>query len=799
MDAYLNELVRYLVTQSWQIAVLAVVVAAATWALRHKTAHIRYLLWLIVLAKCLVPPLYMVPVRILPETVPDRVPPVLSGAILTDEHFTLPGPAARTRREPRESVLAQSTSEISEPHLSVSGWLGVLWIAGAGGYLLMNLLRALRGRLWLRRTRRPLCDDVQTEMANLLPAYGIEHLPRIWIADGVGQPFVWGLLRGSIYVPPGFFAVGSPQHRRNVLAHELSHVLRFDPAVNTLQVIIQGLFWFHPLVWWANRRIRQEREKACDEVAVARLGAKPKEYSTALVSTLIQAQESTRPVPSLAVAGPVKNIEERIRAMLRPGKKFHKRPSLMSATIILLAASVTVPAALVLTARADEKKATEKQAAAESSVTSEEENYLERLKEALARGMDVDAEDSWGYTIFHSGACMENYTKVAAFLIEKGANVNTRNITGITPLHTAAGRGHVEMVKLLLNNKADINARDDYGATPLWYAKNGVVYSFDVFGRFTANTTARWNPDNPGCKKAVALLVERGAIEHAPVISLHEAAHAGLMEKVRSLVAEDADVNRMDDRLAATPLHLAAYNNHREVVEFLIANGADVNTRNKWDRTPLHIAIDQDCTEIVELLRKHGARLEPATEAARVRVATSLFEFATFKLAIHEKLLEIPEEMQACAANLRKIHAAIKTYEKDKGQLPAWLSDLVPDYVSQEMLMCPDNPQTEWTGHAADRKFPCGYLYEFGPTRAFARFGGAPTDGMTMRDRKMAQVKFFGNVVPLIRCRLHAPPDQSMYLNISVGGEVYWSGPQWESWIMPDYKVGSELSEGASR
>jgi len=52
MNAYMNELVQYLVAQSWQIAVLTMAVAMATFALRHRSAHVRYLLWLIVVAKC---------------------------------------------------------------------------------------------------------------------------------------------------------------------------------------------------------------------------------------------------------------------------------------------------------------------------------------------------------------------------------------------------------------------------------------------------------------------------------------------------------------------------------------------------------------------------------------------------------------------------------------------------------------------------------------------------------------------------------------------------------------------------
>jgi len=105
-------------------------------------------------------------------------------------------------------------------------------------------------------------------------------------------------------------------------------------------------------VWWANRRIRQEREKCCDEMVIARLHTTPKDYSTAILETLVRATESPQPLPSLAVAGPLKNVDERIRTMLRPGRRFHPRPSLAVAAIVVSVALVTVPTTLVLTARA---------------------------------------------------------------------------------------------------------------------------------------------------------------------------------------------------------------------------------------------------------------------------------------------------------------------------------------------------------------------------------------------------------------------------------------------------------------
>ncbi|MEN6574856.1 MAG: M56 family metallopeptidase [Phycisphaerales bacterium] len=359
MDAFSIELTRYLAAQSWQIAMLTATVAAATFALRRRSAHVRYLLWLIVVAKCLVPPLHVVPLQVLPS--PDASAETMVAASLP---ALTPEPSAPSNPVSHDSYDTTPMQVMEEPAFvppipqapsrqwSTSAWLGMFWIVGAGVYLMMNLLRALRGHYRLRRTRKPLPADARADAANLLGPYGVHRLPRIWIMEGVGQPFVWGLLRGSIYVPPGFLTIENPVHRRDILAHELSHVLRFDAAVNAIQVIAQGLFWFHPFVWWANRMIRREREKCCDEMVIARTGTTPKDYSTAIVEALARAKESACPAPSLAVASPLKHIEERIRTLLTPGRRFYRRPSLVVAMLVVLVALLAVPTAFVLTAKA---------------------------------------------------------------------------------------------------------------------------------------------------------------------------------------------------------------------------------------------------------------------------------------------------------------------------------------------------------------------------------------------------------------------------------------------------------------
>jgi beta-lactamase regulating signal transducer with metallopeptidase domain len=356
MDVYLSELVRYLARQSWQIAVLALAVATVTWALRHRTAHVRYLLWLIVLAKCLVPPYVAVPLKILPE----KSDPVATVAVPIAEPVTsepaavdYPAPARVSRPAPgpvRQAV-ATNTKRTAWRPWSFAAWAGLTWMGGASLLLALNLLRALRGQHWLRQRRRPLPGALRQEMEALLSACGRSGLPAIWIVDGIGQPFVWGLACGSIYVPASFLRIRDAAQRRHVLAHELSHVRRCDAAVNLLQTIAQGLFWFHPFVWWANRQIRREREKCCDEMAVAQLGTQARDYCNAVVETLASAETSGRPIPSLAVAGPVRNLEERIRTMLRPGKRFYSRPSGIAAIVVGMAAFLIVPTAIALTPR----------------------------------------------------------------------------------------------------------------------------------------------------------------------------------------------------------------------------------------------------------------------------------------------------------------------------------------------------------------------------------------------------------------------------------------------------------------
>ena len=148
------------------------------------------------------------------------------------------------------------------------------------------------------------------------------------------------------------------------------------------------------------------------------------------------------------------------------------------------------------------------------------------------------------------------------------------------------------------------------------------------------------------------------------------------------------------------------------------------------------------------------------------------------KFRIATKNLRIPEELKSCTVNLKKIYAAIKAYERDKGELPHWLSDLVPDYLSKETLICPIHPDRTRAPYYPDCRLPCSYSYEFSPTRI--------NKSWVCRDWKKHQLKQFGDVVPIIRCINHG---YDRVLNVSMDGQIYWSPLAWENMFTPKQPI----------
>jgi beta-lactamase regulating signal transducer with metallopeptidase domain len=84
------------------------------------------------------------------------------------------------------------------------------------------------------------------------------------------------------------------EHIETIFAHELTHVKRSDNLTAALHMLVEAIFWFHPLVWWMDRQMVTEREQACDE-AVVEMGGDAGAYAESLLKTCRFCIESALP------------------------------------------------------------------------------------------------------------------------------------------------------------------------------------------------------------------------------------------------------------------------------------------------------------------------------------------------------------------------------------------------------------------------------------------------------------------------------------------------------------------------
>ena len=387
MAAILNDVTEYLLQQSWQIALVFVLVAVGCRLLKNATAHWRYLLWCVVLAKCLMPPMVTLSLDVLPHQTSGFVENLSLAATTTEQEIVEPVDGIAPQNMPTDLKAGtadnQSARQESVPApYNLKAWLGLGWLVTAGLLLAVMFGKGLRLHRYLKKERQPLNATLEDELKTLQEQLHLKQRPSIWEVDGFGQPFVWGVLRGAVYIPRDFGETVAKEHRRGIWVHEMAHVSRWDAAVNALQIVVQAIFFFHPLVWWANKKIRQEREKCCDETAIALLNAAPREYGNAILENLIAENKARQPVPTLAIASPVKHIEERIRTIMSPRRQFFRKPTWLVIATTLLFAALAGPTALVLGVRAQEATVTEK-----NSLTNESKAFVSKIVKTVSENL----------------------------------------------------------------------------------------------------------------------------------------------------------------------------------------------------------------------------------------------------------------------------------------------------------------------------------------------------------------------------------------------------------------------------
>ena len=169
-------------------------------------------------------------------------------------------------------------------------------------------------------------------------------------------------------------------------------------------------------------------------------------------------------------------------------------------------------------------------------------------------------------------------------------DLNKKDQGGNTPLHFAAAYGRLEIVKFLLENKADSSLKNNEGKTALQIADSNKIYS-----------------NSPGVYiNIVNALSPISKMNEKGNTALHFDASDGKIEKVKDLLTKGADPD-MHDIEGNVALHFAVASNQFEAVELLLKYKASPNEANIEKTTPLHVATVRGNFEVVKLLLAHGA------------------------------------------------------------------------------------------------------------------------------------------------------------------------------------------------
>jgi len=301
---------------------------AATRLMRRRSAAARHLVWMVALASMLALPLAtrLLPAwRVVPVPAPLRpaarfvaAPAASSAGVLrSDAHPSAALPDAdaaslssHNTASPNSTAAYGSTSSPSRPSISSTvqdetafDWktaMLVLWAAG-GAVLALRLGYGLARVWWMQRRATEIDDEEWVRITDRLARrLRVGRLVTLLREQHAVVPMTWGIVRPVVLLPSDA-EKWDTERRTVVLAHELAHVRRWDTLTQWIAHLALAAFWFHPLVWMAARRMREEREHACDD-AVLSIGTRPVEYADHLLNIVRSLGQSEGPAAALAMA-----------------------------------------------------------------------------------------------------------------------------------------------------------------------------------------------------------------------------------------------------------------------------------------------------------------------------------------------------------------------------------------------------------------------------------------------------------------------------------------------------------------
>src|SRR6185437_1751800 len=278
-----SELIGHL----WQSTFFALAAGLLTLAFRKNRASVRYWLWLSGSLK------FFIPFALL-ASLGSSLKPLAPAA------REIASPAISYAIEQFDQPLFMPSLPSPQPAHDKFAWIPIaiagVWLCGFAAVALIRFRNWLRVRAAVRAST----------------ATNVSAAVEVRVSPGLFEPGVVGILGPILLLPEGIAERLSPSELNAILAHELCHIRRRDNFFAAIHMMVEAIFWFHPLVWWIGARLLEERERACDEEVLSQ-GNPPEVYADAILNVCkLYVESPIACVSGVSGAG----IRQRIEAIM---------------------------------------------------------------------------------------------------------------------------------------------------------------------------------------------------------------------------------------------------------------------------------------------------------------------------------------------------------------------------------------------------------------------------------------------------------------------------------------------------
>ncbi|MFK7769762.1 MAG: M56 family metallopeptidase [Mariniblastus sp.] len=353
------------IANAFWASVLAVVVCCIT--AKWKNCFAAHFLWLVVLAKLIMPPIWQqpIPIPILASAAPptaiadsfdfqsDMQPNLqanvssLSTVNLkqvqnnnrqTQSNTTMENDETNTTNQPvndKEDTLFQSgsahvtiaasqqspnSSGDSAPALPVIDWIAcvfVVWVAGSLVVVFMTLHRLISFDRSLRQSSSDN-DFWQQRVEQLAETIGLTRVPRVRTTSARISPLIWCVGHKPTLVLPIELMDSLAQDQSDpIIVHELAHLLRRSHWIRWFELFVTSVYWWHPVVWWARHQLHQADETCCDSIVLQHFPDSNHSYCESLFRTAKFLVGATNQAPLAFNFSHFKFLKRRMEIVLR--------------------------------------------------------------------------------------------------------------------------------------------------------------------------------------------------------------------------------------------------------------------------------------------------------------------------------------------------------------------------------------------------------------------------------------------------------------------------------------------------